>query len=1643
MDKIYSSILEQIPDSIDFNFIPLKNESVRKIYMENLCNEPILFEIQNPEGFTFYPLSGILFKDKKLEIQIKVNPNLAEVLVSNTRIILDNKFAKIIKLSCIGKYPNLFLNQSEIQFNNVQVEKTIQKNLIISNQENVSAKFIIKRINKIKDFPFFFKLSHSKGEIFKNSHFILKIKFQPILLNTLIYESFELLINGGNTIKFSCLGNCSPLKIWANSRHINYKSISLGTQLTKFFILHNDSDVDTEYQIFHENCGIFSFENLQGILNAKSDIKINVIFKPYDTIMYYQRVFILIKNYNLISIDLFGSCHNLLIKNPIIERKYIEIFRNKIIKGDYLIDNIVKKNINRPNSFSLVESPIRRLNRSNSSIKSITEKTSINADFFSFNAETKENIGLYKELFWEYTSSTRLISYDIDNIDFGLVTFGKCSEPKQLIVYNNSNINIKVKWIMKKQLNLTHFGHNSNKFDSNIFFVKPEESIIHSKQLSKFYFYFKPNKSEDYFYTELPCLGTILTSQISEKKNLIPIIKREKTEKNSLTNISKSKLSDFGKFLVQSLETKKSNNQSIIRLHSADLHKKKQKEKNSYFAPPFSLIISLFGHSFPSDNQIYIPIYELFPKKEIFFPPSAVYQSKYQTLKIENKGNTPLYYKFSNDSSQIFRVYRKIGLIPIKSFHLICIEFCPRETINYKFNLEVCFNHNLLSKEIITLNGICCSPLIELENIKNEIFFPPSYIGLKTKKIIKIINKCSIKIIVNINIDYCEDGILEIEPIFFEMEGNVEKKIEINLTAKKNKEFSIKAKFNVEQSYEHENENLSIFFPLYKEIPQKKKYIKEIIVKGTGSNGNLSIQPKELDFGTVKVGFHKKLSFSIYNPTITNFYIKLKTTNLNNKLIEIKEFSFDFTEGIINSYCKKEISIVFTPKTRSFIEFNIKIYSSDNINPNALYLNQENIKHKENELKYTIYIKAKGDFPLIKIVDLRNNLISNNILWREFNVEEANKELGKKITEEELAFSSSNLNIDNIIKKLKVIKFNFGKHVLLSNHDKRIHQHDIYLTLKNEGYATSEFFFRFSDDINIKREYWMDPVESIFQDKIEYHILKEHVFTLEPKKGKLNPNECCNIRLRYNIKEIGIHTLRVVFKIVNGKSVIFEFNAETISEKVGLLTVPRKNIDFSYVPIGFNSYIACPIEVKNIGSVRVRFSLNENQVKDFNERNDNCEIFKIEHSNDIIKPGHIKYIIAYFRPLTNKFYKMDLDFIYGDNENKYKKIITIQGIGYHPFQFTPPKNLSSFSSIPNFLVCNEYNGEILTNCGLNIEELDFGECELNKSKNKAFILYNYSSINSFNFEIIQPGFILKDELVITPKKGLIEANRYKLIKVVLTSRFQNSFYEGDIIIKIKWILGSNNSLFLMNNISKVSYLPMKNNKSVMSTISNPIEKEYLFLRIVKRYKINDIENTINFIEEENNCCFVEKMLKEIARDILCSELFEKEFSEKIDNQPLTLYDWTNNIPCSNQSEVRNAYLYDIKKRIQQNEYHLSSMNAKRNTTLIKDRNQRYQIINSPIGTQYSFSKVVLIDEKNEFGEDGDLELQDKYEIDFLNKYNLNVSEVNEKIILVNEDTRKLLSDLILDNTIYNIISEAVYGLCDLTEKQKLFFFKNK
>ena len=127
-------------------------------------------------------------------------------------------------------------------------------------------------------------------------------------------------------------------------------------------------------------------------------------------------------------------------------------------------------------------------------------------------------------------------------------------------------------------------------------------------------------------------------------------------------------------------------------------------------------------------------MYELNPKNELFFSPASINQSMYQTLKIINKSDTPLFFSFSTDPSKVFRMQNKYGLIEGNQFKLILIEFCPKDTLVYRYPLRIMFNHDASNIKTIILNGLCVDPVIEIQGVKNDIFFPPSFLGITTKK---------------------------------------------------------------------------------------------------------------------------------------------------------------------------------------------------------------------------------------------------------------------------------------------------------------------------------------------------------------------------------------------------------------------------------------------------------------------------------------------------------------------------------------------------------------------------------------------------------------------------------------------------------------------------------------------------------------------------------------------------------------------------------------------------------------------------------------------------------------------------------------------------------------------------------------------
>ena len=1682
MEKAYSYILSKIPDTIDFDFISVKNETIKHIYLDNISEQSILFKIENAEGFTFEPNQGIIPIKKKIVIKINIIPNLANVLVSKARIILDQKYKKIIRLSSIAKYPYLNINKSIIEFGSIQIGHTNEEELIVTNNENVPANFSIERTStQPGKQPCMFFISNLVGDIPPKSNFLIKILFKPMFPMNNSYETFLLSTKGGNKLMFSCSGSCSPLRTWVGAKNINFKSVPLGKQITKLFRVYNDSDLPTEFQIYHDNSGAFIFDITEGIIPAKSNARINVTFRPYETIIYYQRVFCLIRNHSLFPIDLFGSCHDLLIKTPLLDIKQIEYFRLKTLKGIF---------------FNSIDKRVDLFDKLNNSEKNLED------DLINYNSGNlqinNEQPQLHKEMFWETVSDTRLISFDTDLIDFNFVQSGTVSEPYILKVNNNSNEDMKVKFIFDKPINLNNLIKSLNIFnaESTIFFTQPEETIIPKKSSSEFKVYFKPNKSEYYFYTDLPCQATILNTK-EKKKLLINTninINMRNRNRQQLGDINKTQLTDFGKEMTQSIDFNLSKNK-LKNMKSFYLNKSIETSNNTlknnlskkYFEPPVTQCLSIVGHTFPPGTQIFMPMFELNPKKEMFFPPTTINQSLYQTIKIENKNDTPLFYKITPDPLGIFRVYCKNGLIPSKSFHLICVEFSPKEATIYRFPLRIIFNHDSQNMKTIMLNGLCTDPVIDIEGLQHEMYFPPSYIGIKTKKTVNIKNLSPIHILVNIKIDQMKNGIIEVDENCFEMETNLIKKIDFYMTPTKNEEVNGHVKITAERIYDPTNENIGIYNP-EKNIENDKInefdrriYSKEFNIIGRGSDGELRIEPEKLEFGTVKVGFHKKMFFSIYNPTITNFYIRLEPDFSGNvSLTEDKntknpnkyrsDISFDFMEGLLNSFCKKEISIQFEPKTRANLSFKINVYAADNTSRNKELINNEQknnynnneINDKENEfkskeeLKCVLEVNAKGDFPLIKIVDVRNNLVSPAKLWKDLNVDLANEELEKKLTNEEMNYSNSKSNkkIEDVTSKLKVIKFDFGKH-FFKKEKNELQRHDIFLTLKNEGGVLSEFFFKFPDDVNIKREIWMDPVEPTSNDKVEYHVLKEQIFTIEPRKSKLEPGETCNIRIRYNIKEKGQHRLRVIFQVVNGKPLIFELYSETLMDKLGILSIPKKIINFGKVPIGYMNFISSPIELKNISTIKLKYMIDYNEINNFNKIHENFDIIKLDNYEGIIGPGETKYIVVYFRPLANIDYKLNLTLNFTDDIRMSSEIITISGKGYHPLKEIKQEKIKPYKGMPNKMVCKYYNNEMIQKCGFNIEELDFGE--INEPKNKSFILYNYSNKNNLSFDFVEPGFLIRDELIIQPNRGIIEAGKYKIIKCRLRPfPIFNSEYEGDILVKISWNK-DNDNLILPKSPKRRSVAPLKsgNNTTILgsnTTISkvHTIQRENIYLRVIKKGIISEKMGNLSHKETTtNNSSFIEILLKDFAKQILSSSDFINNFTKQMNEQPLTLYKWTNNQTLPSLSYLRQKYINSLKLLIISQFGDLSSDKSfKRRKSFMDSRLTYSRLGTSQIHSSKQITSTIKdtgnnIPKIEEINESVDNEIQEKYIKDLLVKYKYTIKEVNEKIILTNHETKKLISDIIMENTIFNIISQAVYGEIDLTVKQRIYFFLEK
>lgn len=1243
--------------------------------------------------------SGVLPVKGKQEVTISYSPKECEVIISSIIINLNGEEEKVIKLSAVSKYPLLSVSDTALDFEELLVGKSETKEILIHNTGQVPTQFRIEK-EKSEDEDSAFSVGAKKGYIPPGESFVVVFKFQPKLVGVCSNAHYTIRSKGGNHISISCFGIGIGYDVHLSAKSMNFGEVSLGNTTNRLVNVVNNSDLATSFQFLVDRKNLFSFSVTEGVVPARGSVRVIITFDPQDTVNYYERVFCLIRNHKLLFLDLIGTCYDGGVKPLPLMQRHVEIFRYKVIMGIHY-----------------------KMKKQREIDSELGEQSSDDLDLNTFDEEAKLNLEvpiddpnhvLHKEMFLENDSKYRDVSIQQQYVDFNFCEYGKFSEAQQVTIENKLPYKIEIRWVIPEVSN------SQGETVKNPFNVDERRTIIDAKSIGTFDIKFKPFEPDYYFFQILQCFVYLYNG--NENK-----IRRDEDGGNPQG--------------VKSLTKRKMMRSTKVS--------KFEESINEEIDPPLCLNLRVIGHSFNPGSQPFIPMVKFLPTKNVVFPPCGPNESVYQTIKIMNTSDTPVFYKMLPDPSKVFRIFPLIGLIQEKSFALVCFEFNPKSANHWSFTSQCVLNYTYTNVQNIHLSGKCFKPEISLGN-KGKLFFPPTYTGVSSKQKLVLKNNARIPLEYECIVPAKYKEVVLFDPVKAILQANEEKKVVCTFTPLAKREYALSIPMQVTNIHDATKELIGYFNPgsgvAVKAQPKKEQTKYEVRIFGVGSDGSLSIKPSKLDFDTVTVGFSKILSLTVINKSKTNLYIdfQLEQMNIEDKSLEdqrrisqiVQEnFIFDFKEGIVPAMSKKTVKISFKPSLR--FDYNIKL--SCNAREKPVKDLRSTIKSDSFlSQKYTINIIAKGDFPLLRFADIRNDQMSVSNLWEKFELTALNKELLTVLSKEEVEYSNSekktNQSVQDLQKNLKVFSWDFGKVPIKYSHKPK----KVTLTIRNVGGVKAEWAFKLPNDSEIELEPWADPGEPTPEQAFEQHILDSNIFMIEPKTGSLAPGQQTDVNVYYVSREVNFHHLKVFLQISHGKPLILHFKGETLSRRAHL-RLCKDEFHIPPVPIGLEWSVTYPIEIKNLGITKLKYKVDLANVEKLNTENFDFRVFDIENPEGVLMPNEIQYLYTVFRPLESKKYRIELPIKVSDIEGVVQNIsLKLNGVGYQG-ENNKPKEVQFYEDLPK---CRAHcNSDDELQAAFSIEEIDFGEVDPEVPSKRMVILYNMSQTQKLSFEFFKTGLL--------------------------------------------------------------------------------------------------------------------------------------------------------------------------------------------------------------------------------------------------------------------------------------------------------------
>jgi len=1296
-----SKLSVSLPEIIDFGFSPVNLESQRIFEAVNTGQADLHFRWEVKAPFRIEPEQGMITDKRKFSVIFY--PTSASALVSLALFHVEGLAGSPLqfKISGIGKFPFISLSDNKLEFGEQFPGQLMDKEVVLTNQTVVPAKFEIKCVES--DLPGVFSIDPSRGTIPPECDQALNVKYIPTSAGQFTCDHFVINTPGGNSANLECTGTCVEPEVFSRKdvkkkRHTSENEgpkqpknvIQFGecgihskAKHTRAIYLRNESTKPISFFFLVDPGGDFEFIGKNyGTIPACLETAITVRFRPRHVGNFYCRVFCAIENHKPLFFDFIGTSYDEKSKDkskrpqPLTWR-HVEAHRKRVLVGleretpDYILQVLKERGEQELEQIQFPEN----------------DEHSCCSGF-----GTQGDQEILRQFFARQTEIDRMIVLDTEVLDFGEVnSLRGTTEKRTLKATNNHHAKVTCTWEMNCSLE-----------DTAPFEVFPVSQDIGPGKSAEFRVHFRPGTENMYYSGSLSAFVHLKSNR-------------------------------------------------TFRLVNEDA-----------FVPPFFVSVDVFGNTFANEVEHFLPNVRVrtptFSNEDsiesrgnshiLEFPVCHLGERAIQTCVVENKGDTPVFFRFANDESQRFDVKPRHGQIDPAGFTVLTFSSQPIKTGTNRFKMRCVLNNSSSYSHIFSLHSHCDIPQLEIEP---ELFIQPTCIGLSSCRPLRVKNTSRVPIAYKWKIPRRLRDLLSVSPEYGKLGGNE----------------TISALWTFRPSAYMKYNNMQAIL-VGNSIDSNSEHSKEtkqnLIVHGEAVMSCLSFDRSSLYLGTILAKEVAYSSFYVVNSGDCEVKVDFQVENTSHPS-DHQVLSLPGAETVLPARSKTYVKARFAPVEFGSFEFGIKCKCLQEDAQNSLG---------------SISLSAIGtaETPQLTIEDARSRFTSTSRLWRQFNLQLLNSFLTDPVGIRDVEFTKTigaqgllEETKRNLWNSLDKVDFRFlpapvGSEV----------QH-VKVQLRNSGTLHTEFKLHFPNESDIDVEPWANSREPGEAEVKEAYLLGERVFQVSPRAGTLEAGEAMTVCFSYSHKSLefrGLHQLEVVLSIKHGKQIRIALSGQTIAEEEPCLFPVSTRYELCTMALGLHEPPLQTVELVNPSNHDLHFVIDESQLQRLREANFDFPVLHCLNPEGKVAANGGKVELKFvFNPIEAIKYICDVDVKFCGNDIEDSVTIQIVGSGFHPLvqrnsEARPGGLQPVFQSLP-------YPGQMAV---LSMDVVDFGTLQCDTESSRLIFMRNRST-SSLDFSWSSNNGTSNVQIV--PQQGKIRPGHLQTFKLRLSpSLFQTEVINTDL-----------------------------------------------------------------------------------------------------------------------------------------------------------------------------------------------------------------------------------------------------------------------